>query len=367
VATTSGSVATVQIDVATIIETAVRRCGLLPGSLTTESLNTAKTNLFLLMSALVNKGAPLWTVEKIVMGMNVNQFLLQLPVGTIDIRNALYRYNVLPSGGTAYSSAGGIAANAFAYTGSGACTQTSPNGYISYNFGSQIVIPTVGFLPNTTHTLNPVYEWSNDGVTWTSYATASLSGGMAGSYGSGSYLANQWYWQDINQPISAQYFRLRETSGGTLDIASLVFGQPAREITISRSNADDYQNLPYKNQTGGSGRPLQYWFDRQIQPQMWMWPASQYAYNAMVIWARRQLQDVGTFTNVLEFPDRWLDAVISDLACRLAYELQGVNFNRIPLLEAKAKDAMQDAWQEERDKSPIYFSANISPYTRGGR
>ena len=362
---TSGTIGVQQFDVATIIETAVRRCGLLPGSLTTESMQTAKNNLFLGMSALVNQSAPLWTVEKLVLGLNINQNLLVFPQGTIDIRNALYRYNVLPSGGTAYSSAGGTADYAFDQDLTTACTQTSMNGYISYDFGQDVVIPTVGFLPNATATLNPVYEWSNDNTTWVQYAQASTAGGSVGSFGSGSYQAGHWYWQDIPQPVSAQYFRIRETGGGTLNITELVFGQPAREITVSRSSADDYQNLPYKNQQGGSGRPLQYWLDRQIIPQAWLWPASQYTFDSMIWWARRQLQDVGTFTDTLEFPNRWLDAVVSDLAARLSYELQGVDPNRIGLLEARAEKALGIAWDEERDKSPTYITPNIGCYTRG--
>jgi hypothetical protein len=361
---TSGTVSQTVILVKDIIEQAARRCGRLPGSLNSEELFTSRTNLYLILSSLCNRGAPLWTVEKIVLGLNLLQNLLVFPAGTIDLRTVLYRYNVLPSGGTASSSAGGNAANAFDQNLATACAQTAPNGNISYNFGQQVTIPTVGFLPAATLTLNPVYEWSNDGLTWTEIAQASTGGGTTGTFGSGTYEQGVWYWQDIPQPVSAQYWRLRETGGGTLNITELVFGQPANEITVARSNADDYQNLPNKNIVSGNQRPLQYWFDRQIVPQAWLWPPSGYSFNTLICWARRQIQDVGTFTNQLEIPDRWTDAIIWALAEACSHEFQGVQLQRIPLIAQKSAQAQQLAWTEERDNSPVLYEVNLTPYTR---
>lgn len=367
VATTSGTISTTQVDVITIINDAAIMCGIDPGGLTSENLDRANRNLFLGMLTMINRGIPLWSIEKIVMGLTVNQKLLQFPIGTIDLRNVLYRYNVLPAGGAAFSSAGGIASNAFDGIGTNPCTQTAANGYISYNFGQQIIIPTVGFLNNQTETLNPVYEWSNDGVNWALLANGNYAGGMATALGPKIYNAGQWYWQDINNPISAQYFRIRETAGGTLNVLQVVFGQSAREVTISRTNADDYQNLPYKDLVSGDsggGRPLQYWFDRQIQPQAWLWPESGLLFNSLVCWGRRQLQDVGSYTDILEIPDRFIDAVITDLAKRLCLRLPGVDKNRVPLIMAEAKMAMDLATTEDRDASPVYYSPNITCYTR---
>jgi hypothetical protein len=364
-ASTSGTVGVQTLDVISLITIAVRRCGRLPGSLNAEDLDTAKNAIFVGLAALVNQGIPLWTIEKIVLGLNLNQYLLPFPSGTIDVRNVLYRQNVLPSGGTPASSAGGAAANAFDGIGTNPCIQTAPNGNISYNFGQKLVIPFVGFLNNSTETLSPVWEWSNDNATWTQLAVGSNAGGQTGSFGSQPYVAGQWYWQDVTQPVTAQYYRLRETGGGTLNVLQVVFGQPAPEISIARSNADDYQNLPYKNQQGGSGRPLQYWFDRQIVPQAWLWPSSGFLFNTLVCYCRRMIQDVGGYTNIIECPQRAYDMVIADLACRLSYELQGVQPARIQVLEMKAAQTMKQFWAEERDASPFLISPSIGCYTRG--
>ncbi len=320
--TTSGDISITQYDVTTLIEAAARRCGKLPGSLSAEETLDSRLELSMMINALVNEGCPLWTVNKQIYGLNLNQNILQFSPDTVDLQNVLYRFNNLPSGGVAASSAGGNAANAFDQNLTTACTQTAPNGNISYNFGTAVVIVTVGMLMNSTQTLNPIYEYSQDGITWVSSVPAASA--------SSTFTAGQWYWQDVASPFSAPYYRVRETSGGTLDATELVFGTSANEIVLSRINKDDYQNLPFKNQ---QGRPLQFWFDRQIIPQAWMWPASMYSFNSIVVWARRIIQNVGNYTNSLQFPNRWLDSVIFTLASRMIYILPGVDLNRAPMLE----------------------------------
>lgn len=356
-ATTSGLVNYTQLDVISLIEKAVRKCNKNPSAVPSELLLEAQSELFVMMSALVNDGIPLWTVTPQVYGVHLNQNLIQFSTGTLDISNMLYRTNTLPSGGIPFSSAGGQAANAFDQNLTTACTQTSPNGYISYQFPSPVVITTVGVLPNSTQTLNPVYEFSPDGVTWTQAVPISSA--------ASSFTAGTWYWQDVKNlsaASQAQYFRIRETSGGILDMTEVVFGQQPYELPMARINKDDYQNLPNKLTTG---RPLQYWFDRQITPQAWLWPASQYEFNTVVAWRRRELQDVGSFTNILEIPNRWIDSVIWDLAFRLSLNPEmGVDAGRIALLERTAPKMMSRVWDEERDNSPVYLQANIRGYTR---
>lgn len=352
--TTSGTTNSVQYDVVSLIEMATRRCGQLAGRLSAEEVSDIKSELQMMLNSMIQEGTLLWTIDKQIYGLNLNQNLLQFSQDTVDLENVLYRYNNLPSGGLASSSAGGVPSNAFDQNLTTSCAQASPNGNISYNFLTTTTIVTVGILPNATGFLNPVYEYSLDGITWITAIPAASA--------PSTFTAGQWYWQDVSAPQVAQYFRIRETSGGTLNVTELVFGTSCNEIIISRLNKDDYQNLPYKNQIG---RPLQYWFDRQIIPQAWIWPASQYSFNSLVVWRRRLLQDVGTFQNTIEFPQRWLDSVVFSLAARIIYILPGADLNRAPMLEQKAAQARQLAWTEERDNSPFYLTPMVGGYTGG--
>lgn len=350
--TTSGTFLNQTYDVVSLMEMAVRRCGQLGGRLSAEEALDARNELQMMLNAMVEEGTLLWTVDKQIYGLNLNQNILQFSADTVDLQNVLYRFNNLPSGGIAASSAGGVASNAFDQSLTTACIQTVPDGNISYNFLTNTTIVTVGILMNATATLNPVYEYSLDGVTWVESVPSASE--------ASSFTQGQWYWQDVTSPQTAQYYRVRETSGGILNITEVVFGTSCNEIVISRLNKDDYQNLPFKNQIG---RPLQFWFDRQIIPQAWIWPASQYSFNSLVVWRRRVLQDVGNFTDTIEFPARWLDTIIYSWAARIIYILPGADLSRAPGLEAKALQARQLAWTEERDNSPLYYSPMIGGYT----
>jgi hypothetical protein len=52
------------------------------------------------------------------------------------------------------------------------------------------------------------------------------------------------------------------------------------------------------------------------------------------------------------------------LAHQMAMELPGVPEGRVAYCEAQGEKYWFQAEQEERDKSPIYFAPDISPYTR---
>jgi hypothetical protein len=57
-------------------------------------------------------------------------------------------------------------------------------------------------------------------------------------------------------------------------------------------------------------------------------------------------------------------AIQNMLGHQMAQELPGVDLARIQYLEGQAQKYFQMAEQEERDKSPIMLSPNISVYSR---
>jgi hypothetical protein len=74
--------------------------------------------------------------------------------------------------------------------------------------------------------------------------------------------------------------------------------------------------------------------------------------------------DVGTLTQEIDVPQRWYEAIVYLLAARLAEELPQVEPGYVQVLDQKALRALSEAEMEERDNSPIYFTPNISIYTR---
>ena len=75
------------------------------------------------------------------------------------------------------------------------------------------------------------------------------------------------------------------------------------------------------------------------------------------------IQDVGALTDEVEVPQRWLEAIVCELAIRMIMELPGADLNRIPVLQDMADNISRIASDEERDNSPINITPNIGVYT----
>jgi hypothetical protein len=349
----SGTIGQTVVNVQTLIDHAVRRCGKLAEEITSEQQITARESLFFLLSALANKGINYWAISKKVFGLKADQYIYKLPVGSIDALNVLYRTMNRPIGD--YSSSSGIASNAFDNDIDTICQQTAPNGNIEVNYGTNnpIYAGSIGILPGTSGSFHILLEYSTDGSTWNLLEDTGVT----------TWVNNEWLWYDIDPGQSVQYYRMRETGGNTLAVREFYIGNNSREIQMARLNRDDYTNLPNKNFT--ANQPYQFWFDRTIpQPTIYLWPTPSDPFIQMTVWYSRQIMDVGALTDELEVPQRWYEATIMMLSHRLSLELPAVSDTRIAYLEKMANQFLYEAEEEERDKSPIYFAPNISVYTR---
>ena len=351
--TTSGTVSKTVIDVATIIEHAFRRAGKTPADQTPDAIAAAKDNLYFYLCSLMNLGTMLWLVDKQIIGLMPDQQTYDLPSDTVDLRQVYYRTVNLAAGGSAASSAGGVAGNAFDGTLQNPCIQTAAAGNISYSFTNNRAITNVGIVPNGNQTYTLVGEYSFNNVDW--YQSLSTPTQL--------YTAGKWTYFDITAPTNAPLYRIRETGLGILNVLQLAFNTVASEITVARLNADQYTSLTDKQFP--SRNLLQYWLDRQIpNPRMWVWPVSSYAFDQMVCWRRRYIQDVGSLSNTIEVPQYWIEPIITNTACRLILELPDCDIKRYDMLKKEADASTYQAQQEERDKSPIQLAPNISCYTR---
>lgn len=354
----SGTVGTTVINVQKLIDHGARRCGKLAEELTSEQQLSARESLYFLLSHLGNLGINYWAINKEVIGLQANKYIYYLPVGTIDVLNALYRTMNRPSGQYT-SSAGGVVANAYDNNINTYCQQSSANGNIQvfYGVSNPIYAGSIGILPYVagggTATWSIVYEYSTDGVTWNTLL----------DLGAIEVTDNQWVWRDIDPGQSVTYYRVRAYAGTTLSVREWYVGNNARLIQMARLNRDDYTNLPNQNFT--ANQPYQFWFDRTIpQPSMSLWPVPSDPFIQMTVWYSRQIMDVGALTDELEIPQRWYEAVVMMLAHRMSLELPSVTMDRIGYLEKMATQYLYEAEQEERDKSPVYMSPNIAVYTR---
>lgn len=350
---TSGIVASTPILVDDTLRTAMQMTGVKAETLTPQNWKDAKDTLYRFLLDLSNKGVNLWTIEKQIFGLIPDQNVYTMPSGTVDELECYYRRSTVASGGIATASSG-LADNAFNNNIDTFCTQTSANGYIEYNFGSQVSITTFGLISNGSNYYSPIYEYSNDQVTWTAIYTPTANQ---------LYPDRQWVLHDINAPRAAQYYRIRETGGNILNIRNIMFAQNPEDIVIQRTSLDSYSGLVNKRQAGR--QPNMYWFNRKMAaPDLHLWPVPNYAFDQLIVIYHRHIQEVGQLTNELEIPLRWQRSILTHLAIDLMMVIPGADLSRMPYLKDLADTTEMTAGNEERDKSPITITPGIRGYTQ---
>jgi len=325
----SNTVSQTVFDTRRVIDNAARRCKLTAQQISAEHIDIANDQLFMLLSDLSNRGIQLWCIEKQIYPLYEGVGDLTLDTGTLDVLNSNLRTLQQVTG-----------------------TNTDTSTTRTVTFTTATFVTTVG-VKWTAAAVPIALERSDDGVTWTTVQTETPSA-----------TSGQWTWFDLESSVAKLYFRVRATTG-TLSFSQIYLANTPTEIPLSRLNRDDYTSLP--NKTFQSNRPLQFWFDRQVQqPVMHMWPVpnEEAEVYQIVVWRQRYIMDVGSMTQEIEVPQRWYEAIVAMLAARLALEYIEVDPSMISVLDAKAKESLYFAQQEERDNSPMIILPNIAMYTR---
>jgi len=140
----------------------------------------------------------------------------------------------------------------------------------------------------------------------------------------------------------------------TIDIIETIIrvnsnGTPL-DYTVSRIGVGDYATLPNKNSTG---RPLQIYMDRQVNPTYTLWPVPDLPYT-IIYWTMRRIQDATNATDVMDMPVRFVPALVSGLAFQLAMKRPEAAA-RVPMLKAEYMEQFQLAADEDRGREPARF------------
>ena len=325
----SDTVSQTNFNTRRVIDNAIRRCKLTAQQITAEHIDIANDQLYLFLSDLANQGAPLWCIEKQIYPLYEGVGDITMTDGTVDILNSNFRTLQEVTG-----------------------TNTDTSTTRTVDFSTDVFVSTVGIYWSAA-AVPVALERSDDNVTWVTIQTETTTA-----------TAGQWTWFDLESSVATPYFRVRATTG-TLSFSQIYLANTPTEIPLARLNRDDYTNLP--NKAFQNNRPLQFWFDRQVNnPIMHLWPVPNDAATVcqIVLWRQRYIMDVGTMTQDVEVPQRWLEAIVAGLAAKMALELVEVDVNLIPILDQKAASTLYIAQMEERDNSPMMIAPNISPYTR---
>lgn len=316
--------------------------------LTGQQIQTAFRSLNLMLSSWPNEGINLWTVEQGVLNLVPDQPTYTLPSYIIDLLECTIRSTLRMRGGTPTSSSG-TAANAFDANDATSCTETAPDGYIRYNYGTgnTQAISMVGITSNTDQDYTILVQTSIDGANWTTVASPPKQ----------SYPALSTIWIAVEAPLQQQYIQILETGGATLDVNELYFNVADLDYIITRLSRAEYVAIPNKTY---SSRSSSFYVDRLSTPTVTLWPTPDIEFPMMYYTAIRQIEDATLMTQNPDLPSRFLDAVCSGLAWRLALK----SFpDRVDRLKAEYLESFTGAFRQDTENVPLRIYPDFYGWT----
>lgn len=150
----------------------------------------------------------------------------------------------------------------------------------------------------------------------------------------------------------------------TLDVETVYLLQVYTRTTSGGINTDlmiqpisraEYAALPNKLQT--AQRPTQFYFQRTTTPSLYVWPVPTTDDVTLYYYRMKIQQDAGAFTDSLDAPNRWMEAIAAGLAVKLAVKFAP---DRLPFLEGQAQKSYDMACAEDRERVPLRIT--IDPW-----
>lgn len=128
-------------------------------------------------------------------------------------------------------------------------------------------------------------------------------------------------------------------------------GTNQTDRTVTRMSVSTYATLSNKNIVG---LPNQIYIDRQIEPEITLYPIPQNDDYTLVCWRLRRIQDAATGSNTMDMPFRFIPALIAGVAYKISQKVpEGTQ--RMIILEQMYRTAWQDAADEDRDRASVRF------------
>ena len=139
-----------------------------------------------------------------------------------------------------------------------------------------------------------------------------------------------------------------------IDILSVAVVRDNTYYPLERISRDAYLAIPNKT---SSGRPTQFFLDRQITPNLKIWLSPENSTDVLYYDALTRMDDADTYTNTLDIPFRFYPCLAAGLAYYIAIKRAP---DRIQLLKSVYEEEFDRAMAEDRDRS----STTISPELR---
>ena len=166
---------------------------------------------------------------------------------------------------------------------------------------------------------------------------------------------NQWTIVQRTQALTADDTEY-DLGADVIDVLSLVIRSSGTDFNMSRISRDTYLSIPTKTTTG---RPTQYFLDRQITPNLKIWPAPENSTDVIHYDALTRIQDADTMQNTIEIPFMFYPCLSAGLAYYISLKRAP---DRIQLLKNIYEEEFDRAMAEDRDRSSFTIAPSLDYY-----
>ena len=138
-----------------------------------------------------------------------------------------------------------------------------------------------------------------------------------------------------------------EDTQASIDILSGVIRRSSSDIAVTRISRDDYLTIANKSTTG---RPTQFYVDRQITPVVKIWPTPENSTDEFIYDRLVRIDDADTSVDTVGVPFRFYPCLTAGLAYYLSLKKAPA---RVQILKGLYEEEFQRAADEDRDKANI--------------
>jgi len=161
---------------------------------------------------------------------------------------------------------------------------------------------------------------------------------------------NQWTITQTTQALTSGTATYNLNTN-VIDILSVVVRRSSTDFAMERISRSTYLGIPTKSTTG---RPNQFFLDRQITPVLKIWPTPENSTDTLIFDALTRMDDADTFVNTMDMPFRFFPCLAAGLAYYISMKRAP---NRTQMLKAVYEEEFERAMTEDRDRA----SFNVVP------
>ena len=169
---------------------------------------------------------------------------------------------------------------------------------------------------------------------------------------------NQWTVAQRTQTVTVNDVDY-DLGADVIDVLSMVVTRSSVDFSMDRISRDTYLNIPSKTTTG---RPTQFFIDRQITPKIKVWPAPENSTDVLKFDCLTRIEDADAAVNTVDVPFRFYPCLAAGLAYYLSMKRAP---DRVQLLKAVYEEEFDRAQAEDRDRASFTITPSLEYFRIG--